>query len=246
MAVTAAEAIDTTTQAFGSHPGFRALHAKGIVATAVFRPTAEAATLSRAAHIAGPGAGHRALLQRLGQPASSRLRARSPGAGGQAVPARRLAHRHRRRVLAALPDPHSRGVHRARPRAGGRAGDGLEAAALPAPSSRGARTAARWSPSAQPPASYATICLLRDPRVPLRRLRRRLGRYVRYTFVPEHGGAADVAAGGPAPRRRLPPAGDPRARRGRAGGLRARGPDRRAGRPDRGRQRGLAEERAGG
>lgn len=54
MAVTAAEAIDTTTQAFGSHPGFRALHAKGIVATAVFRPTAEAATLSRAAQLAGP------------------------------------------------------------------------------------------------------------------------------------------------------------------------------------------------
>ncbi len=54
MGLTAAEAIDTTTEVFGSHPGFRALHAKGVVATAVFRPTAEGATLSRAAHLQGP------------------------------------------------------------------------------------------------------------------------------------------------------------------------------------------------
>ena len=54
MALTPAEAIDTTTEVFGSHPGFRALHAKGIVATAVFRPTADAPALSRAAHLQGP------------------------------------------------------------------------------------------------------------------------------------------------------------------------------------------------
>lgn len=54
MALTAAEAIDTTNEVFGSHPGFRALHAKGIVATAVFRPAPEAAALSRAAHLQGP------------------------------------------------------------------------------------------------------------------------------------------------------------------------------------------------
>ena len=54
MALTPAEAIDTTTEVFGSHPGFRALHAKGLVLTGVFKPTAEAATLSRAAHLAGP------------------------------------------------------------------------------------------------------------------------------------------------------------------------------------------------
>jgi len=54
VALTAAEAIDTTTEVFGAHPGFRALHAKGIVATGVFRPTVEAATLSRAAHLQGP------------------------------------------------------------------------------------------------------------------------------------------------------------------------------------------------
>ena len=47
MVLTPTEAIDTTTRVFGSHPGFRALHAKGIVATAVFRPTADAAALAR-------------------------------------------------------------------------------------------------------------------------------------------------------------------------------------------------------
>ena len=54
MTLTPAEAIDTTTEVFGSHPGFRALHAKGIVATALFRPTAEGPALSRAAHLQGP------------------------------------------------------------------------------------------------------------------------------------------------------------------------------------------------
>lgn len=54
MALTATEAIDTTTEVFGADPGFRALHAKGIVATGVFGPTAEAAALSRAAHLQGP------------------------------------------------------------------------------------------------------------------------------------------------------------------------------------------------
>lgn len=54
MTLTPAQAIDTTTEVFGRHPGFRALHAKGIVCTAVFRPTPEAAALSRAAHFAGP------------------------------------------------------------------------------------------------------------------------------------------------------------------------------------------------
>ncbi|HET9104284.1 MAG TPA: catalase family peroxidase [Solirubrobacteraceae bacterium] len=54
MALTPAEAIDTTTRVFGPHPGFRALHAKGIVAAATFRPAPGADRLSRAAHLAGP------------------------------------------------------------------------------------------------------------------------------------------------------------------------------------------------
>ncbi|MDQ6730509.1 MAG: hypothetical protein M3022_09440 [Actinomycetota bacterium] len=53
MGLTAAEAVDTTTEVFGSHPGFRARHAKGVVATAVFHPAAEGATLSWAAHRQG-------------------------------------------------------------------------------------------------------------------------------------------------------------------------------------------------
>jgi catalase len=37
----------------GPHPGFRAVHAKGTVCTGTFTPTAEAKTLSRAAHLQG-------------------------------------------------------------------------------------------------------------------------------------------------------------------------------------------------
>ncbi len=54
MTLTPAAAIDTTTRVFGAHPGFRALHAKGTVATGTFTPTAEAAGWSRAAHLSGP------------------------------------------------------------------------------------------------------------------------------------------------------------------------------------------------
>jgi catalase len=53
MSLTPARAIDTATRAFGAHPGFRALHAKGLVATGVFRPSPEAARLSRAVHLQG-------------------------------------------------------------------------------------------------------------------------------------------------------------------------------------------------
>ncbi|MGI9183531.1 MAG: catalase family peroxidase [Solirubrobacteraceae bacterium] len=54
MTLTPAAAIDTTARVFGAHAGFRALHAKGIVATGTFTPTAEAAGWSRAAHLSGP------------------------------------------------------------------------------------------------------------------------------------------------------------------------------------------------
>ncbi len=53
MTVTPAQAIDTMTEAFGAHPGFRALHAKGILATGTFRATPAAGALSRAAHLQG-------------------------------------------------------------------------------------------------------------------------------------------------------------------------------------------------
>jgi catalase len=54
VALTPAEAIDTTASVFGEHPGFRALHARGVICRRSFTPTAEAASLSRAAHLAGP------------------------------------------------------------------------------------------------------------------------------------------------------------------------------------------------
>jgi catalase len=54
VALTPAEAIDTAASVFGEHPGFRALHARGVICRGSFTPTPEAASLSRAAHLAGP------------------------------------------------------------------------------------------------------------------------------------------------------------------------------------------------
>lgn len=49
--VTPEQAIDTINGVFGVHPGRRALHAKGITCRGSFEPTAEAGSLSRAAHL---------------------------------------------------------------------------------------------------------------------------------------------------------------------------------------------------
>ena len=46
--------VDVFNKIFGVHPGYRANHAKGIVAEGTFTPTADAAKLSRAAHFKGP------------------------------------------------------------------------------------------------------------------------------------------------------------------------------------------------
>jgi catalase len=54
MALTPEQALDTVSKVFGRHDGFRALHAKGVVMTGAFTPTAEAASLTRAAHMQGP------------------------------------------------------------------------------------------------------------------------------------------------------------------------------------------------
>ena len=52
-AVLAEQAVNLFLQAFGSHPGFRLAHAKGIVCEGIFEPTTSAAELSRAAHFSG-------------------------------------------------------------------------------------------------------------------------------------------------------------------------------------------------
>jgi catalase len=54
MAADPERAIDAANQGFGRHPGFRSLHAKGVVCTGVFTPAAAAAKLTRAAHLQGP------------------------------------------------------------------------------------------------------------------------------------------------------------------------------------------------
>src|SRR5436190_24355993 len=49
----AQQAANLFLQAFGSHPGFRPTHAKGIICEGTFVASADAAKLSRAAHFSG-------------------------------------------------------------------------------------------------------------------------------------------------------------------------------------------------
>jgi catalase len=51
--ITPEDAIDTFNAAFGRHPGYRALHAKGIFCKGSFTASPEAAGLTRAAHMQG-------------------------------------------------------------------------------------------------------------------------------------------------------------------------------------------------
>src|SRR5271169_1612502 len=43
--------VDALNALFGSHPGYRAVHAKGIVCQGAFRPAAAAASISRSPHL---------------------------------------------------------------------------------------------------------------------------------------------------------------------------------------------------
>jgi catalase len=55
MATLAEQAVDTLNDVFGSHPGYRAVHAKGTVCRGAFTATPEAGRLTRAAHMQGEG-----------------------------------------------------------------------------------------------------------------------------------------------------------------------------------------------
>ena len=46
--------VDTMRTLAGPHPGFRPVHAKGVVCSGTFRPSAEAARICRSPHFAGP------------------------------------------------------------------------------------------------------------------------------------------------------------------------------------------------
>ena len=47
----AAQIVEALTALFGVHPGYRAVHAKGIVCQGTFRPAGSAASVSRAPHL---------------------------------------------------------------------------------------------------------------------------------------------------------------------------------------------------
>ena len=53
MTVTAEQSVDAANHAFGRHPGYRALHAKGTLCKATFTATPDASKLTRAAHMQG-------------------------------------------------------------------------------------------------------------------------------------------------------------------------------------------------
>ena len=84
------QATDVANEAFGRHPGHRALHAKGTLLKGTFTATPEAARLTRAAHMQGePVPVDDPRLERRRQPRRPGLRAGRPRARGQAVPAGR-------------------------------------------------------------------------------------------------------------------------------------------------------------
>jgi catalase len=53
MTVTPAQATEAANEVFGHHPGFRALHAKGVLLKGKFTATPEAAALTQAGHMQG-------------------------------------------------------------------------------------------------------------------------------------------------------------------------------------------------
>lgn len=53
MTVTPRDAVDAANYVYGTHPGSRALHAKGILLTGSFTASPQAASLTRAAHLQG-------------------------------------------------------------------------------------------------------------------------------------------------------------------------------------------------
>ncbi len=53
MSLTAEDAVTAAHEAFGRHPGHRALHARGTLLKGTFTATPEAAALTRAAHMQG-------------------------------------------------------------------------------------------------------------------------------------------------------------------------------------------------
>src|SRR5947209_6743473 len=53
MSVTPAEAVDAANARFGRHDGHRALHANGLLFKGMFKATAEASKMTRAAHMQG-------------------------------------------------------------------------------------------------------------------------------------------------------------------------------------------------
>jgi catalase len=65
----ARQAVDAIEAIIGHHPGFRAAHAKGTLCAATFTPTAEAASLTRAAHFRnGPVRAHVRFSNGSGNP----------------------------------------------------------------------------------------------------------------------------------------------------------------------------------
>jgi catalase len=67
-----ARLVDSINAAYGVHAGHRAAHAKGVLCAAIFSPSARAAGLSRAAHLAGaPVRAHVRFSNGSGDPTAS-------------------------------------------------------------------------------------------------------------------------------------------------------------------------------
>ena len=88
--------VDGINATYGVHPGFRAVHAKGVLCAGTFTPSSEAAALSRAPHLAGATVrAHVRFSNGSGDPTLADSVRRCTRDGDQALPARRVEDRHR-------------------------------------------------------------------------------------------------------------------------------------------------------
>ena len=116
----AQQLLDAIDEQFGLHPGFRPAHAKGLMCSGTFTPSAEAAKLTRAPHASRPST---PVTVRYSNstgvptiPDNDPKRSRSQGDGHPLPSGRARAYRHRRPLHRRLPGSHRRGVPGVDPR----------------------------------------------------------------------------------------------------------------------------------
>ena len=245
------EIVDALGDLHGVHPGYRAVHAKGVFCRGTFTAAPQARELTRAAHMQGEPVDVLARFSNgSGNPEDAgHLPARGPRPGDELSPPRRRPHRHRRDLDPGVLRPHRRGLPRVRARAKARPRYGRDGHG----EGRRVRRRAPRDPggSRVDPADPGSTRELRGVRVQrparVRVLQRRRRAAVR--ALPLGAGRRRQGAlgrGDRSERPRVPPGGDRRSTRCRARRLHTAGASRGGRRPARRPDRPVARGTTGG